>query len=103
MVTHLLRLAALTHPACCLTVTVSAIYRPVRFGLEWHLGLCATLGTYRREHLPLLVSTAIPAAARTIARWTVIFTALSTGWTTLRVVGVALLGVVLLVLDTEGK
>ena len=36
-----------------LSVTITAVYRSIFAGLEWHFGVFATLGTYCREHLAL--------------------------------------------------
>jgi hypothetical protein len=78
-----------------LVIALAAVYRPVRSGLERHLGFLAALGTDSREHLPLW-----PAGIRSIA---LCLPGLTAGGAALRVISVTLRSIELLLGSSEGE
>jgi hypothetical protein len=89
------------------TEAVAAVHRAIASGLERHLGILATLGADGGVHFaaPIAAATAtatVPVAAATTAR-ALAAPSQTARRTTLRLVGVALFGVILLIFSAEGE
>jgi hypothetical protein len=90
------------------TEAVAAVNRAIASGLERHLGILTTLGADGGVHFaaPIAAATAtttVPVSTAAAAARALAAPSQTAGRTTLRLVSVALLGVILLIFSAEGE
>jgi len=93
------RRLVLEGPAALLPIAIVAIHRPVASGQEGDLSVLAALGAHRGVHLSPHSAATVPTAIVTPGRTS----GLPAGRASLRLVGVALLRMILLVVYTENE